>query len=409
MALLFMMPLALITVMALLQDAPFRDYQELKLPVLYVDNDGSTLANSISKGILYTRHFDLVTEYKGARLTDSIARDLVYTGKYKLAIIVPKGATAEIINTANRTANIIMDKKGTPFALPYRESRDSIDVSLIFDPVAKKTFKTTITSAIEKLINQAQIQLLLDKLVAQLPEDSKEEGDKLTLSSIQSIGLREVNARSDLGDEVITNSVQHNVPAWSIFAMFFILIPIAGNMIREREDGSALRLRLLTTHYELIMIGKIAFYVLVCLIQFFAMMVFGKYCMPLLDLPALKLGNHPFALFLIGTAISMAATGYAVMIGSIFKTPNQAFSFGAISLVILSALGGIWIPVEIMPVSLQKLAFFNPLHWGLDAINELFLRGAGLYKIRFQVIGLVGFTLLTLAISLLVEKNNMIK
>ena len=37
MALIFIMPLALVIVMALVQDAPFRDYQELKLDVMLVD------------------------------------------------------------------------------------------------------------------------------------------------------------------------------------------------------------------------------------------------------------------------------------------------------------------------------------------------------------------------------------
>jgi ABC-2 type transport system permease protein len=47
MALIFIMPLALVIVMALVQDAPFRDYQELKLDVLLVDMDADSLGNKI--------------------------------------------------------------------------------------------------------------------------------------------------------------------------------------------------------------------------------------------------------------------------------------------------------------------------------------------------------------------------
>jgi ABC-2 type transport system permease protein len=46
MALIFIMPLALVIVMALVQDAPFRDYQEIKLEVLFIDQDQDSLCES---------------------------------------------------------------------------------------------------------------------------------------------------------------------------------------------------------------------------------------------------------------------------------------------------------------------------------------------------------------------------
>ncbi len=48
-ALIFIMPLALVIVMALVQDAPFRDYQELKLEVLLIDQDRDSLSAKVMK------------------------------------------------------------------------------------------------------------------------------------------------------------------------------------------------------------------------------------------------------------------------------------------------------------------------------------------------------------------------
>ena len=47
MALIFIMPLALVIVMALVQDAPFRDYQEIKLEVLFIDEDQDSLSAKV--------------------------------------------------------------------------------------------------------------------------------------------------------------------------------------------------------------------------------------------------------------------------------------------------------------------------------------------------------------------------
>lgn len=49
--LLFVMPLVLITVMALIQDAPFKDYQDIKFDILTVDNDHGRLGRYVKEGL----------------------------------------------------------------------------------------------------------------------------------------------------------------------------------------------------------------------------------------------------------------------------------------------------------------------------------------------------------------------
>ncbi len=73
----------------------------------------------------------------------------------------------------------------------------------------------------------------------QLKSKDSTATDTFPAIKLKAVALRETNLGKNQEIDVISNSVQHNVPAWSIFAMFFIVIPIAGNMIREREDGSA--------------------------------------------------------------------------------------------------------------------------------------------------------------------------
>ena len=107
---------------------------------------------------------------------------------------------------------------------------------------------------------------------------------------MQGIGVKEVGLdENDIGTQHL-NSVQHNVPAWAIFGMFFIAIPIAGHIIREREDGSALRVALIPYSRSYVTIGKILFYTCICSLQFLLMMCIGLYLMPVFNLPALYPG-----------------------------------------------------------------------------------------------------------------------
>ena len=61
-ALIFLMPLALVIIMALVQDAPFQDYQEVKLDVLLVDLDHDSLSTRIKKDFEKTGNVNLILE-----------------------------------------------------------------------------------------------------------------------------------------------------------------------------------------------------------------------------------------------------------------------------------------------------------------------------------------------------------
>lgn len=406
--LLFVMPVVLITVMALIQDAPFKDYQDVKLDILTVDNDHGRLGRYVREGLASGGQFNIIDSLAGRPVTANQAKELVNEGKYKISIIIPAGSTAAIVSNANRIVNDITRRMGMSVSLPVKKEQDSLNVIIYFDPAAKKAFKGAIHQALDNFLTQVETDMLLARIRQQLRNREVAESSTDTLPiRLQAIGLREHSTGAGKQADVISNSVQHNVPAWSIFAMFFIVIPIAGNMIREREDGSLLRMKLIPGSYLAILAGKMLFFVGICILQFYGMMLVGIYVMPWLDLPQLAMGRHHGATALVAAGIGLAATAYGILIGTVFKTPNQALNFGAISIVILSAIGGIWIPLEVMPAKMQLLGHLSPLSWGLDAINDIYLRNGSFGYVWKNVLKLVFAGLAMLAIAGWVEKRRM--
>lgn len=90
-ALIFLMPLGLVIVMALIQDAPFRDYQETRLEVIFVDNDQDSLGKKIQNAFLRSPNIQFVVESDSNQ-----ARSVVRSGKYKAAILIPSGASESL-------------------------------------------------------------------------------------------------------------------------------------------------------------------------------------------------------------------------------------------------------------------------------------------------------------------------
>lgn len=407
MALLFLMPSVLITVMALVQDAPFRDYQEFVFDLLFVDDDHGKLSSRLKKGLEESKQFILIDSADQKPLDLATAKSKIQNGEFKLAIHIPKGATAEIVNSSNQVINAIGDKIGIYQKLSERDSRDSIKISLYFDPAAKKSFRVAILQAINRLVTKEQTVMVFDRISRQVNARIDSSAEKIDIGKkLNGLQLEEKNIGDKSDYDFNTNSVQHNVPAWTIFGIFFIVVPIAGNIIREKDEGSFNRVLLIPGAYWPATFGKVIFYQLFGMLQFFTMITLGILLMPLLGLPSLVMGDSLIALVLLAFSISSCATTMGLLAGTVFKTTNQALPFASISVVLLSAIGGIWVPIEILPDSMKNLAKASPLHWALDGINQLFLRGGNLIDILPNLFVLLGISMIFVTVVLLWEKRN---
>jgi ABC-2 type transport system permease protein len=191
-----------------------------------------------------------------------------------------------------------------------------------------------------------------------------------------------------------------------MFAMFFILYPLAGNFIKEREEGSMLRLRLISGSQFPVIAGKFGFYFFVCLVQFVMMIAAGILLMPVVGLTRLVLGDSVGLILLTASCVAMAATGYGMLVAVFFRTAQQALSFGSISVVILSAIGGVWVPVYVMPEILQTISLFSPMSWGLESFNDLFLRQATIQTILPNLLRLAGFALVSGTTSVIIHNRR---
>jgi len=402
--LIFLMPLALVMVMALIQDNTFRGWQETKIEVLLVDEDGGSLGVQLERTFRASANIQAIRMLDKKPLTVEAARRLVQSGKYMAAVMIPKKASAVLEKKNQRAVNRLLAHYGFSEKQPAAKVLPPIELQIVFDPAIKANYKQTLVSAVEKMAVRMQSEGMMEEVQKYLSKMTQKPKMKMDLSGMITVSQKDAVENDSRG--IALNAVQHNVPAWSMFAMFFILFPLAGNLIKEREEGSMLRLRLIAGSQFPVIVGKFFFYLFVCLLQLLLMIGVGLYGMPLLGLDKLILGSNAVGIFLTGLCVAMAATGYGLLIAVFFKTPQQALSFGSISVVILAALGGVWVPVFIMPEFMQDISPYSPLNWGLTAFNDLFLRNASTTAILPALLKLLIFSLTTLAASILIHKSR---
>jgi len=392
--LIFLMPMVLVFVMALIQDSTFRKLDETRLSVAFINEDKDSVGYLIEDGLIASDMIEIVKEYGGQELERESLIELVNDGKYQVGIVVPPGTTDKLREKAAYLVEKALEEEGDPVVEPQIEKSVVI---LYFDPVIKHSFRETVRMALSKLTYGIEARMVFD-LFARRVSELLDSETVLEYDPSGIIQLEEQNV-VDKHTEVLPNSVQHNVPAWAVFAMFFILIPLTGNIIRERNSGSILRIRLMPGSYMYTIGAKILVYLLITIIQFMLMLMVGIFILPLFGLPLLELGNNIFSLLVMIIATGLAATGYGLALGSIFNTADQAAAFGSVSVIILAALGGIWVPVFVMPPLMQWVSQVSPLNWGLEGFYTIFLRGGGFTEIFPWISLLLAFSMVMMAIA----------
>ena len=393
---LFLMPWSLVMLMTYLQDSTFRSVNENRITLYLLNNDNDSLGSMVSRQIEVSKIFEVTTHVNGRSLTAKEVEEAVSQGDYMIGVIIPSQVTARLRDYVRRSVENAFNGNNEAEDNVF-VSQQPLEIKLLVEPTVKESFRVSLIRAMRENTLTVQNQLLLTEITRQVnrivpvPVNLDIDTDGL-------IVVNESYAKSEKA-KIMPNSTQHNVPAWSMFAVFFIVISLAGNMIREREIGCFNRLMTMPCSFHLYVLSKVGVYLSVCMLQLTLIIVTGMFIIPLFGLPALKLGHSLSSLLGMSVSSSLAAIGYGLAIGSIARTNQQASIFGAISVVILAAIGGVWIPVFLMPRFMLIVSKISPLNWGINGFNDIFVRDAGFFDILPFFSASLLFFIITLFIS----------
>jgi ABC-2 type transport system permease protein len=177
------------------------------------------------------------------------------------------------------------------------------------------------------------------------------------------------------------SSVQQNVPAWLIFGMFFVVVPISALFIVERRDGTAARLRSQQVPFSLLLAGKIGPFFVINLLQTVLMLAAGVTLVPWLGGEALSLPARWDLLAAVAASTSLAAIAWGLLVAVCARTLEQATVIGGVGNILAAALGGIMVPRFVMPSAMQAVANLSPMAWALDGFHAVILRQGALADI----------------------------
>jgi len=381
---LFIMPVAFILIMSLAMRDLFDTDMVNQIKILVVNQDKSDPSRA------FVEMLENLGTFSFHHMADGTDFDLIrhkmFQDDFKFALVVEKGFSL----AADRNAS---NKAGRQMILLVKPSVNRQTYTILKNTFAASLAKTKVAFLIkgqEEMLGYAGIDI-----------------DKMMQPADDLIATRYVS-KSKLKFKVPT-SVQQSVPAWLVFSMFFVVIPISNTFIAERNYGTLLRLQSMNISTGLLLAGKLLPFFIVNLIQVVLMILVGVYVVPLLGGDALTMGDSYGGLLLITTAVSFCSISFALLVASVAKTTEHATTIGGVFNIIFGALGGIMVPKFVMPDFMQTLSVLSPMSWGLDGFLDIFLRNGYILDVLKESLLLffVGFVMLSTTAIIIKSKLSL--
>lgn len=396
---LFIMPVVLILTITPIQSSVENQAQQVQIPILLINHDQGDLSKKMIDELRQQHNFKIIKKIEGHNFSEKKGKTFIRNGRQQILMIIPPNFSNYVTEKVNKNVQNLLKQVmpgGEPILLKKQKAKK--EIKLYFDPIIGSQIKKTIQSA----INSTSLEMETDMIYKTFEEELNAD-----LSFISKEKLIQFKEHSLNTEQALKNPtpVQHNTPAWTLVAIFLIIIPLASNLVKEKNGGTYIRLKTLPVRPIYLMVSKIIVFLLVCMIQFYLMLLVSIYVFPLIDLPALEIDGKLFLLTIVALFSGIAAIGFGILIGTIAKTHEQAAPFGAMSVVILAALGGLWFPVYAMSESMQNIALISPMNWGLEAFYKVLIRNGNLNSLLPYLGLLLLFFIINITLAVLYEKK----
>lgn len=189
--------------------------------------------------------------------------------------------------------------------------------------------------------------------------------------------------------------ITYMVPGILVVLVSMIGIFLSGmNIVREREIGTIEQLNVTPIHKYQFMVGKLLPFWFIGLFDLFIGLMIARFGFGIPFLGSLV------TIFVVAGIFLIVVQSLGLFISTITRTQQQAMFIAWFIMVIFILMGGLFTPIESMPIWAQHLTLANPVAYFIKIIRMVLLKGAGWHEIRNMVLILAGMGIFVLSISI---------
>ena len=196
----------------------------------------------------------------------------------------------------------------------------------------------------------------------------------------------------------------------AFFLYFFVYLLTGVSFLRERTGGTLERLMATPVTRAEVVVGYALGFSVFAVVQVTILLtwVLGSGNVPALGpLPAFSLGlgiavaGSPLIAFLAVLLLALGAVSLGIFLSTFARTELQVIQFIPVVLVPQFLLSGVLFSVDGLPSILQPLVHVMPLAYAVDALRQVFIRGADLSvgQVQLDLVVLAGVAVLFAAVA----------
>ncbi len=207
----------------------------------------------------------------------------------------------------------------------------------------------------------------------------------------------DVTARTAGGEQIGT--FQAGAAQELILFVFLTSLSASAMLIETRRLGVTRRMLASPTSVRTILVGETLGRYAIALVQGLLIVV-GTVLLFRVD------WGNPLTTGLVVVLFSLAATGAAMVMGSVLKNAAQAGAMGVFLGLVLAAIGGCMVPLEIFPPTMFRIAHLFPHAWAIEALNGSIATGAGPAEVSTDLAVLAAYAIALLSVATVLLRRS---
>ncbi len=183
------------------------------------------------------------------------------------------------------------------------------------------------------------------------------------------------------------------IGGWAMQFLLFALVSSSTSLFHERDFGIYQRLLSGPVPRSTILWSKFLYGTGLGLLQLLVLFLAGSL------LFGINLGPHLPSLSVVCVFAALACAAFGMLLASVSRTPEMARGLSTFAILLMSAIGGAWFPVGLMPALMQKVSQLTLVYWSITGFTQAMATEASFAQLLPSVGILAAMTVLILAVA----------
>lgn len=195
------------------------------------------------------------------------------------------------------------------------------------------------------------------------------------------------------GKEVRNPAGSRMVGGYAVMFLLFALSASATSLFEEKQSGIFHRILAAPVTPGHILWSRFLYGIALGVVQLMFLFVAGDF------LFGLNIGQHIVPLLCVTIATAGACTAFGLLVAAIAPTNEAASGLSTLLVLTMTAIGGAWFPVTMMPDFLQTLSRLSLVYWAVEGFTNVLWAGRTTAGVLPQLGVLLGITLVVMLVA----------